>query len=175
MAQHNVSVRFWLMLHWKRYCMNLYLQNVEIVLLVSISVREKSLKVRFGVKLFQEMKSLIYMDAVPVWNALCIVPEHKHIWRGILSESPQCYLVLSKRGRIRVSHYSCALWDCHWNILSYWLSARQPESSFTRLIGWQGFMLLGKAFLFTENKTSNRFEIGSYLFDPITQTLMHAG
>ncbi|GAA6255789.1 hypothetical protein F070042J6_16410 [Bacteroides sp. f07] len=36
-------------------------------------------------------------------------------------------------------------------------------------------MLLGKAFLFTENKTSNRFEIGSYLFDPITQTLMHAG
>lgn len=46
--------------------MNLYLQNVEIVLLVSISVREKSLKVRFGVKLFQEMKSLIYMDAIPV-------------------------------------------------------------------------------------------------------------
>lgn len=36
-------------------------------------------------------------------------------------------------------------------------------------------MLLEKAFLFTENKTSNRFEIGSYLFDPITQTLMHAG
>ena len=108
MAQHNVSVRFWLMLHWKRYCMNLYLQNVEIALLVSISAREKSLKVRFGVKLFQEMKSLIYMDAVPVWNALCIVPEHKHIWRGILSESPQCYLVLSKRGRIRVSHYLCA-------------------------------------------------------------------
>ena len=33
----------------------------------------------FGVDLFQEMKSLTYMDALPVWNALCIVPEHKHI------------------------------------------------------------------------------------------------
>ena len=35
--------------------------------------------------------------------------------------------------------------------------------------------LMGKAFLFSENKTSNRFEIGSYLFDPIAQTLLHAG
>ena len=46
--------------------MNLYLQNAEIALLASISAREKSLKVRFGVNLFQEMKSLTYMDVVPV-------------------------------------------------------------------------------------------------------------
>lgn len=36
--------------------------------------------------------------------------------------------------------------------------------------------LMGKAFLFTEEKVANkRFEIGSYLFDPVTQTLMQAG
>lgn len=46
--------------------MNPYLQNAEIALLVSISARERSLKVKFGVDLFQEMKSLTYMDVVPV-------------------------------------------------------------------------------------------------------------
>ena len=35
--------------------------------------------------------------------------------------------------------------------------------------------LMGKAFLFTENKVANHFEIGSYLFDPVAQTLLHAG
>ena len=35
--------------------------------------------------------------------------------------------------------------------------------------------LVGKAYLFTENKVGNRFEIGSYLFDPVAQTLLHAG
>lgn len=36
--------------------------------------------------------------------------------------------------------------------------------------------LMGKAFLFTEEKVANqRFEIGSYLFDPVTQTLLQAG
>lgn len=36
--------------------------------------------------------------------------------------------------------------------------------------------LMGKAFLFTEEKAGNqRFEIGSYLFDPVTQTLLQAG
>lgn len=35
--------------------------------------------------------------------------------------------------------------------------------------------LMGKAFIFTEQKISNRFEIGNYLFDPVTQTLLHAG
>ena len=34
---------------------------------------------------------------------------------------------------------------------------------------------MGKAFLFTENKVANHFEIGSYLFDPVAQTLLHAG
>ena len=34
--------------------------------------------------------------------------------------------------------------------------------------------LMGKAFLFTENKVANHFEIGSYLFDPVAQTLLHA-
>ena len=53
-------------LHWKRYCMNLYLQNAVIALLASISARERFLKVKFGVDLFQEMKSLTYMDVVPV-------------------------------------------------------------------------------------------------------------
>ena len=32
--------------------------------------------------------------------------------------------------------------------------------------------LMGKAFLFTENKVANHFEIGSYLFDPVAQTLL---
>ena len=66
MAQHNVSVPFELMLHWKQNCMNLYLPNAVIALPASISAREKSLKVKFGVDLFQEMKSLTYMDVVPV-------------------------------------------------------------------------------------------------------------
>ena len=35
--------------------------------------------------------------------------------------------------------------------------------------------LMGKAFSFTETKVSSRFEIGSYLFDPVAQTLLHAG
>lgn len=35
--------------------------------------------------------------------------------------------------------------------------------------------LVGKAYLFTENKVGNRFEVGSYLFDPVAQTLLHAG
>ena len=35
--------------------------------------------------------------------------------------------------------------------------------------------LMGKDFLFTENKVANHFEIGSYLFDPVAQTLLHAG
>lgn len=35
--------------------------------------------------------------------------------------------------------------------------------------------LMGKAFLFTENKVANHFEMGSYLFDPVAQTLLHAG
>ncbi|WP_294475474.1 response regulator transcription factor [uncultured Bacteroides sp.] len=36
--------------------------------------------------------------------------------------------------------------------------------------------LMGKAFLFTEERVANqRFEIGSYLFDPVTQTLLQAG
>lgn len=35
--------------------------------------------------------------------------------------------------------------------------------------------LMGKTFLFTENKVANHFEIGSYLFDPVAQTLLHAG
>ena len=35
--------------------------------------------------------------------------------------------------------------------------------------------LKGMAFLFTENKVANHFEIGSYLFDPVAQTLLHAG
>lgn len=36
--------------------------------------------------------------------------------------------------------------------------------------------LMGKAFLFTEEKVANqRFEIGSYLFDPVTQTLLQGG
>lgn len=36
--------------------------------------------------------------------------------------------------------------------------------------------LMGKAFLFTEEKVANqRFEIGSYLFDPVAQTLLQAG
>ena len=30
--------------------------------------------------------------------------------------------------------------------------------------------LMGKAFLFTENKVANHFEIGSYLIDPVAQT-----
>ena len=33
--------------------------------------------------------------------------------------------------------------------------------------------LMGKAFSFTETKVSSRFEIGSYLFDPVAQTLLH--
>ena len=33
--------------------------------------------------------------------------------------------------------------------------------------------LMGKAFLFTENKVANHFEIGSYLFDPVAQTLVN--
>ena len=32
--------------------------------------------------------------------------------------------------------------------------------------------LMGKAFSFTETKVSSRFEIGSYLFDPVAQTLL---
>jgi len=35
--------------------------------------------------------------------------------------------------------------------------------------------LMGKAFSFTEQKPSSRFEIGSYLFDPVAQTLLRAG
>lgn len=35
--------------------------------------------------------------------------------------------------------------------------------------------LMGKAFSFTKTKVSSRFEIGSYLFDPVAQTLLHAG
>ena len=35
--------------------------------------------------------------------------------------------------------------------------------------------LMGKAFNFTETKVTSRFEIGSYLFDPVAQTLLHAG
>ena len=35
--------------------------------------------------------------------------------------------------------------------------------------------LMGKAFSFTETKVSSRFEIGSYLFDPVAQTLLHTG
>ena len=35
--------------------------------------------------------------------------------------------------------------------------------------------LMGKAFSFTETKVTSRFEIGSYLFDPVAQTLLHAG
>ena len=35
--------------------------------------------------------------------------------------------------------------------------------------------LVGKAYLFTENKVGNRFEVGSYLFDPVAETLLHAG
>ena len=54
------------MLHWKQNCMNLYLPNAVIALPASISAREKSLKVKFGVDRFQEMKSLTYMDVVPV-------------------------------------------------------------------------------------------------------------
>lgn len=35
--------------------------------------------------------------------------------------------------------------------------------------------LMGKAFSFTENKPSNSYEIGNYLFDSVTQILSHAG
>ena len=35
--------------------------------------------------------------------------------------------------------------------------------------------LRGKAFSFTETKVTSHFEIGSYLFDPVAQTLLHAG
>lgn len=35
--------------------------------------------------------------------------------------------------------------------------------------------LLGKAFTFTEEKQTQRFEIGNYLFDSVTQTLLRAG
>ena len=35
--------------------------------------------------------------------------------------------------------------------------------------------LMGKAFSFTETKVTSHFEIGSYLFDPVAQTLLHAG
>lgn len=35
--------------------------------------------------------------------------------------------------------------------------------------------LMGKAFAFTEEKTATHFEIGSYLFDPVAQTLLHGG
>ena len=35
--------------------------------------------------------------------------------------------------------------------------------------------LMGKAFSFTETKVTSHFEIGSYLFDQVAQTLLHAG
>lgn len=35
--------------------------------------------------------------------------------------------------------------------------------------------LMGKAFVFAEEKKATHFEIGSYLFDPVAQTLQHGG
>ena len=99
------------MLHWKRYYMNLHFQSAEGAALVSIFAREKFLKVKFGASLFQEMRSLTYMDAAPAWNALCIVPEHKYIKRGILNKEFQdlCRWTFLKWNRRLDNHVNQAI------------------------------------------------------------------
>ena len=60
------------------------------------------------------------------------------------------------------------------------LTARSAINDVVKPFGMQELIirikaLMGKAFSFTEQKPSSRFEIGSYLFDPVAQTLLRAG